>query len=173
MIGKKHFVLALNFLLVLMVWFTVSLRPFTDFFDLQAPQTSWRRQNYEQLLNGDYYAGELQAKFYELFGDGYSPQDIRDHYTEIFDISPEEVDEGIIGLLSLDAVNTPPTDLDWISHPPPDDDWPVPEEVDPPDAEPIFVDPTYDETALESGSFGETYPAGASTATDSSPSAGA
>ena len=57
-----------------------------------------RRERYEQLLYGDYYAGELKVNFKELFGD-YTPEYIETNYTEIFDITPEEVDIGIIELL--------------------------------------------------------------------------
>ena len=61
---------------------------------------SERRAKYEQLLAGNYYAGELVEKFQELFGEDYTQKYIRENYTEIFDITPEEADMGLIELLS-------------------------------------------------------------------------
>jgi len=62
-------------------------------------EKSDRRLKYDQLLEGNYYAGELLEKFHELFGDNYTSEYIKEHYTEIFDITPAEVDMGIINLL--------------------------------------------------------------------------
>ena len=58
-----------------------------------------RRLKYEQLLNGDYFAIDLKEKFKELFGD-YSPEYILNNYTEIFDVTPAEIDAGILELLA-------------------------------------------------------------------------
>jgi hypothetical protein len=61
---------------------------------------SERRQNYEQLLEGNYFAVELIQKFHELFGDEYTALYIRENYADIFDVAPDEIDEGFLNIIA-------------------------------------------------------------------------
>jgi hypothetical protein len=62
-------------------------------------QKSEARQNYEALLTGGYYNGELIQKFEELFGD-LSPAYILENYETIFDVEAGEIDEGFLAVVT-------------------------------------------------------------------------
>jgi len=61
--------------------------------------TSQRRQMYFQLLEGNYPAVELISRFEEMFG-VFSATYIRENFTTIFDISTNEIDEGLLNIIA-------------------------------------------------------------------------
>jgi len=60
---------------------------------------SQRRLMYQQLLDGNYFAGELIARFEEMFG-VHSATYIRENFTILFDIAEDEIDEGILNIIA-------------------------------------------------------------------------
>jgi hypothetical protein len=69
------------------------------FTEYEQEQKSEARQNYEALLTGGYYNGELIQKFEELFGD-LSPEYILENYEAIFDVEAGEIDEGFLAVVT-------------------------------------------------------------------------
>jgi hypothetical protein len=63
-------------------------------------QTSPAQAKYFELLEGNYLASELKSKFAELFGE-YSREEILNNYSEIFDMPADQVDQGIINILTI------------------------------------------------------------------------
>ena len=74
----------------------------------QTNEMSQARQNYYSLIEGDYKGYEMKAKFEELFGTGYSNEEILNNYMTIFDIAESEVDDGLLELLTME--DTPPVE---------------------------------------------------------------
>ena len=97
------------------------------------------RQKYQILLEGKYYAGELVQKFHELFGDQYTPEYIRENYTELFGVPEGKIDEGILQILTWDAESEIDEDyLDSFLQPPVLLEYSVPEEAPMPVSEVIL-----------------------------------
>jgi len=65
------------------------------------------RKKYLSLLEGDYPASEIRQRFLELFGER-ATEDIRDNFSEIFDIPEGLVDRGLLNILLAS-----PTYLSW------------------------------------------------------------
>ena len=61
--------------------------------------TSQRRLNYQLLLEGNYFAGELISRFEEMFGI-HTATYIRQNFKTIFDISKYEIDEGLLDIIA-------------------------------------------------------------------------
>jgi len=87
-----------------------SLMPVTDdhipldlqHLDSNMPQSE-RRLMYQQLLEGNYFAIELIARFEEMFGI-HSATYIRENFTTLFDISEYEIDEGLLNIIAPERI---------------------------------------------------------------------
>ena len=60
---------------------------------------SERRLMYQQLLEGNYPAVEMNARFQEIFG-VHSATYIRENFTDLFNITDYEIDEGLLNIIA-------------------------------------------------------------------------
>ncbi|MCL1988712.1 MAG: M60 family metallopeptidase [Firmicutes bacterium] len=71
----------------------------TNSTTLSIEQPSQARQNYNKLLEGNYFPVELRQRFVELFGE-HSEEYILQNYANIFDIPSGQVDEALLNVLT-------------------------------------------------------------------------
>jgi hypothetical protein len=111
--------------------------------------TSETRQKYEELLRDTSSAASLITTFEARYG-RLSPEYVQEHYTELFDVTADEIDQGVLSILTSvemrgwgeSLLTQPPTDqIDvWedyeFAEAPPDPD--PPPDLAPPEETPVM-----------------------------------